>query len=167
MLILMVLALSLVSTLRISHLQSFFDDSANPIDPIDPPVDGDESIDGGISWIPFMTGVPSNVNTIPVDNLSGEYQEMDQFIRDSLPELQGATLISISEQVVAGKRYCFTYEYELLAEDGSSLGPTQSEYCVWNQPWENDYYRLETDDGRIFVKGGSAGSFSAVLLGSA
>jgi hypothetical protein len=69
--------------------------------------------------------------------------------------------------VVAGKRYCFTYEYELFAEDGSSLGPTQSEYCVLSQPWENNYYRLTTDDGRIFVKGGSAGSFSAIFLGPA
>jgi hypothetical protein len=74
MLILMVLTLSLVSSLRISHIQSFFDDSANPVNPIDNPLDGDNFIEGGISWFPFMTGVPSRLATIPVDNLSGEYQ---------------------------------------------------------------------------------------------
>lgn len=71
---------------------------------------------------------------------------MVEFIHKSIPDIVNYNLVYTNHQVVAGMNYCFYYI--------SKTNKEPLKICVWSKVWENNFLRLTTSDGRVFVSGG-------------
>jgi hypothetical protein len=64
-------------------------------------------------------------------------------------------LSKLESQLVAGRRYCFTFE------DPKSTITEQ--YCVWSQPWNNNFLEITLPDGsRINNNSSTSGGIQTV-----
>jgi hypothetical protein len=81
---------------------------------------------------------------IDITNLTLDEQNAENFVLDNVPSLNNWTLISGRSQIVSGVNYCFDYKQ-------SSYANTTQEYCVWSQPWNNDFLQLTLPNGTKIV----------------
>lgn len=64
-----------------------------------------------------------------VNNLSDSMKEIDNFLKNTFPELQNFKLTKAQTQIVSGTNYRYTYTNE--------TNNTSIEYTVWDEPWTN------------------------------
>ena len=82
-----------------------------------------------------MLGAPS-AGQDP-SNLSGEGNAALSFVRQRVPELAGANLVSFTSQVVQGTNYRFTFEGQ------------NGEVQVWSKSWENNFLQITLPNGNV------------------
>ena len=75
---------------------------------------------------------------IDITSLNEEQVDNQNFLLEKVPKLKTSKLVSITFQIVAGAKYCFTYS--------NSQKNSTEEYCIWSQPWRN-FREITLPDG--------------------
>ena len=65
-------------------------------------------------------------------------------MKECVPSIALWSLVSCNQQVVGGKKYCFTYQQ----------GLSKKEYCVYSKSWENNFLEITLENGQKRTKGG-------------
>ena len=78
--------------------------------------------------------------------LSDIQKQSLEFINASVPKLSTWKLGNRTTQIVAGERNCFFFK-----EPSSQA---EEQYCVWSQPWMNNFMQLTLPDGTVLTTGG-------------
>ena len=74
------------------------------------------------------------------------------FTIQKVTKLNTWIFIAVRNQVVSGEINCFKFE-EFISQN-------VEEYCVWSQPWNNNFMELTLPDGSKISQGGSQTSSS-------
>jgi hypothetical protein len=85
-----------------------------------------------------------------VTGLDDNHKTIDTFIRANVPRVANWKLVHISQQVVAGMNYCYTYQEGSTDQHGKDSN--SEEICVWSQPWMDDFLQLTTQDGTVVTQ---------------
>ena len=81
------------------------------------------------------------------NNLDSIQTQANNYVLASVPKLATWNLINTRTQNVSGQNNCFTYQ--------NPVDQKTEEYCVWSQPWNNNFMQLTLPDGTKLVSGGS------------